>query len=414
MQRRTPIGRSCALLFVLLTAILITACTSEPRSLVLGYKGEAPATPVAEAIVEVLQRHNINVRLERPFESLAELTAAVEGGAVDFAMLGEPLKPNKNLQMLQSIMPRVLHVVHHKSMGRPTLQQLLSAESIYAGAPNSIGREILSKLAAHYRVTPMGDRLLDTPWVPAPGGPPQVYFIFGPLLSAEARLGFADYNLFSFDEDSGSSATSLTLLYPNLKSFTLPAGIYPDLTEKDISTLSVEDLLVARPDFDDELAYGIIDALHEESQPIAEAYSLSRESLTASMTDETRTLVMHSGAWRFVDKDAPSLLERYAEVFALFATVLLGLGTVLTAWLRQRRQRRKDRLDEYFLQLHSLRDRLKKGAQIPPDSTEIDHLEAEVLQLLVEERLAVDSALVAFFLMTESVRREAARPSAAG
>lgn len=379
----------------------------------LGYKGEAPATPVAEAIVDVLQRHNINVRLERPFESLAELTAAVEGGAVDFAMLGEPLKPNNNLQMLQPIMPRVLHVVHHKSMGQPTLQQLLSAQSIYAGAPNSIGREILSKLAAHYRVTPMGDRLLDTPWVPAPGGPPQVYFIFGPLLSAEARLGFADYSLFSFDEESGSSAASLTLLYPNLKSFTLPAGIYPDLTNKDVSTLSVEDLLVARPDFDDELAYGIIEALHEESQPIAEAYSLSRESLTASMTDESRTLVMHSGAWRFVDKDAPSLLERYAEVFALFATVLLGLGTVLTAWLRQRRQRRKDRLDEYFLQLHSLRDRLKTGAQVAADSKEIDHLEAEVLQLLVEERLAVDSALVAFFLMTESVRREATQPSPA-
>ena len=113
-----------------------------------------------------------------------------------------------------------------------------------------------------------------------------------------------------------------------------------------------------------------------------------------------------SGSRRYIAKDAPSLLERYAEVFALIATVALGLGTILTGWIRYTRQRRKDRLDEYFLRLHALRDVLHTDGAEQHHREEVAQMEAAVLRILVEERLAVDSALVSFFLMSESVRRD--------
>jgi len=390
----------------LLLVSALAGCAVEPKTLVLGNTAGHPNRAIAEAIVDVLESNGIQTTLEREFDSMEELTAAIEGGAVDAAIIGEPLTPNSNLNMLMPVLPRVLHVLHHKSMGSPTLDELLSAPTIFAGQENSMSRAIFSALADHHNIGGVNSRLLDLPWVPAGDGPLQVYFTFGGLLSIEAREGFADYEVFSFDENSGSSPEALALLYPNLRVFNLPAGIYPGLTADAIKTVAVETLLVVRPDFDDELAYELNRILHEQSQPLETAYELSRDSLDAPMEDTVHTLAIHSGSRRYIDKDAPSLLERYAEVFALIATVALGLGTILTGWVRYTRQRRKDRLDEFFLRLHQLRDNLHTDGAEPHQPEEVAEMEAQVLQLLVEERLAVDSALVAFFLMSESVRRE--------
>ena len=391
--------------------IALAGCANDQKPLVLGYTIGEPNKPVAVAISEVLQSNDIEVSLDAPFRSLEELTAAVEGGAVDLAVLGEPLRPNSNLNMLMPVLPRVLHVLHHKSLGEPTLRQLLLAKSIFAGQENGMGQTIIKALAQHYQISDLASRLLDSPWVPAPNEPPQVYFIFGGLLSAEARSGFADYRTFSLDAQSASSPETLALLYPNLKPFRLPAGIYPSLTSEPIDTVAVETLLVARPDFDDQLAYSIVQALHDQSQRLESAYVLSKESLATPIDKASHTLTMHPGARRFVNKDAPSVLERYAEVLALIATLTLGLATLLTTWLRARKQRRKDRLDEYFVRLHELRTALTSGTRASRELelATVDQLEAEVLNLLVEERLAVDSALVSFFIMSESVRRESAK-----
>lgn len=382
--------------------LLIGGCTKERAPIVLGYTTGQPNPSIAKAIGEVLESNGVRTRLEAPFVSMDELSAAIEGGVVDAAIIGEPLTPNGNLQMLMPVLPRVLHVLHHKSMGTPTLNELLRAPSIFAGQPNSMSRTIFAALAEHHQINDVSSRLLANPW----GEPPQVFFEFGGLLSIEARQGFADYEVFSFNEESASSPQALALLFPNLRPFSLPAGIYPGLTSQEINTLAVETLLVVRPDFDDELAYELNLILHAQSQPLENAYALSRDSLTEPMEDSVHTLAIHPGSRRYIDKDAPSLLERYAEVFALLATVALGLGTVLTGWIRHTRQRRKDRLDEYFLRLHALREVLhNEGAKLHQPE-EVAQMEAEVLELLVEERLAVDSALVSFFLMSESVRRD--------
>jgi len=385
-----------------LVLLLIGGCTKERAPIVLGYTTGQPNPSIAKAIGEVLESNGVRTRLEAPFVSMDELSAAIEGGVVDAAIIGEPLTPNGNLQMLMPVLPRVLHVLHHKSMGTPTLNELLRAPSIFAGQPNSMSRTIFAALAEHHQINDVSSRLLANPW----GEPPQVFFEFGGLLSIEARQGFADYEVFSFNEESASSPQALALLFPNLRPFSLPAGIYPGLTSQEINTLAVETLLVVRPDFDDELAYELNLILHAQSQPLENAYALSRDSLTEPMEDSVHTLAIHPGSRRYIDKDAPSLLERYAEVFALLATVALGLGTVLTGWIRHTRQRRKDRLDEYFLRLHALREVLhNEGAKLHQPE-EVAQMEAEVLELLVEERLAVDSALVSFFLMSESVRRD--------
>lgn len=400
--------------YALIALCVLAGCSSEPSTLVLGSTWADPNKQVGRAIAETLQSSGVTITLNADFETAEEVMAAVESGAVDFALLDEPLTHNSNLNMLMPVLPGVLHVLHETSMGKPTLHELLSARSIYAGQPATQGRALVAALARHHQIRDLSARLLDNPWVPAPGKPPQVYFIFGGLLTPEARLGFGNYKIFSFDAASGSSPEALELLYPNLRPFTLPNGIYPELFDGPISTVAVETLLIARPDFSAETAYRIVQALYEESQPIERAYALSRQSFARPMANTTHTLTIHEGSRRFVEKDEPSLLERYAEVFALLVALALALGTGLTTWARTSQQRRKDRLDEYFLKLQSLRINLHERDELPAAlrqsaasaSADVAALETEVLQLLVEERLTVDSALVSFFLMSESVRSQ--------
>ncbi len=388
--------------------LLLGSCGMQPPSLVLSYTTEDPGPQMAAAVAEILAEQGFKVTLDDGFESTEELLAELESGNVDLGLLEEPLSPNPQLRMLMPVYPSVLHAVHSNNIVNPDLPALLAADPLFAGPPNSLGHRLVKELAVHYGVPGIDDRLLDTPWVPAPGPPPQAYLIFGGLLTPDARAGFINYQMFSFD--NANSAAALALLYPNLRTFTLPGGIYPDLTDQSVATLAVETLLVARPTLDSEIAYTAVSALRAQPQKLEQAYPLSRATFANSIDHSIHTLALHDGAQRYINKDEPGFIERYAEVLALCATLLLAIGTMATTLLRSRNQRRKDRLDEYFLRLQDLRSDLHSqtdGGQTPAAiSTAVSSLEGEVLDLLVEERLAVDSALVTFFLLSESVRRE--------
>ena len=106
--------------------LLVTSCAKERAPLALGFTLGDPNPAIARAIVEVLESNGIRTELAKEFESMEELSAAVEGGAIDAGIIGEPLTPNSNLSMLMPLLPRVLHVLHHKSMGSPTLNEPVS------------------------------------------------------------------------------------------------------------------------------------------------------------------------------------------------------------------------------------------------------------------------------------------------
>jgi len=395
----------CVVLSALL--VLLGSCGMQKPSLVLSYTTEDPGPQMAAAVAEILSEQGFSVTLDDGFESAEELLAELESGSVDLGLLEEPLSPNPQLRMLMPLYPSVLHAVHTNNLNKPDLPALLAADPLYAGPPNSLGHRLVIKLAQHYNVPGIESRLRETPWVPAPDSPPQAYLIFGGLLTTDARAGFANHQLFSFDNTSSNSAEALALLYPNLRTFTLPSGIYPDLTDQTVETLAVETLLVGRPTLDSEIAYAAVSTLRAQPQKLEQAYPLSRATFVNAINHSIHTLALHEGAQRYINKDEPGFLERYAEVLALCATLLLALGTMATTLLRSRRQRQKDRLDGYFLRLQDLRSELhNQSGQAAAISAAVSSLEGEVLELLVEERLAVDSALVTFFLLSESVRRE--------
>ncbi|MEM7218179.1 MAG: TAXI family TRAP transporter solute-binding subunit [Pseudomonadota bacterium] len=396
-----------------LCAILLFAgCAGGERTKTLGFTSDQPGPAIAAAVADVLGEAGIAIRIEPAFESVEELTAALEGGAVDVALLAEPIEPNHNLQLLLPMYPSILHALH-RSLEEPTLDQVLGQPSIYAGPPGSVGHRLTMKLGNSFMQDNVDARLRQDE-VDDDGAPHDAVLLFGGLLTYEQAERYAGYRLFSFAAPNGDAASgqagALALRYPNLRPFTLPAGLYPGLDHDSVTTLAVETLLVGRPDLDGEWVYALIEALRESPQRFERAYPLSRATFEAPVDAVLHTLALHDGARRYVERDAPSLAERYAELIALLATLAFALATAATSWLRRRKQRRKDRLERYFRQLQDCRARLQEHPTAALYA-EIDAIEDEVLGLMNAERINSDSELVAFFVFSSGLKRRRALPA---
>jgi len=84
-------------------------------------------------------------------------------------------------------------------------------------------------------------------------------------------------------------------------------------------------------------------------------------------------------------------------------------GSLLLAWNRHRRQARKDTLDNYYQDLLDLREALGSRAIAGPDVlTRVRDIQAEVMALVIRERIDTDGSLLAFLALSNRLLDEAA------
>jgi hypothetical protein len=206
----------------------------------------------------------------------------------------------------------------------------------------------------------------------------------------------------------GSIAEGIALRYPNLRPFVLPAEVYPDLSAQPALTLAVNTLLVARADLDGAIAYELAQGADRLKSSVAAMYPLAGLAQLQENGRTPRALPWHPGAQRYRDRELPSFIERYAELFGLMLTLFLAAGSLFVAVMRTRKQTRKDRLDAFYKRV--LDCRLKDQAT---DDERIESIKAiraiqqHVFELVINERIDTDAALVAFLSLSNQLLAEA-------
>jgi len=189
--------------------------------------------------------------------------------------------------------------------------------------------------------------------------------------------------------------------------FILPADLYPSLGAAPALTVSASTLLVASADLDDDRAFAALAVVDRAGPAIAAAYPLAGLPQQAAEQMAARTLPLHAGAQRYADRDAPTFIERYAEVLALVFSLIIALGSASVAFERRRRQARKDRLDVFYQRVLDARPRPDASAdQRALANAEIRAIQAEVFDLVVAERIDADGALVAFLTLSNQALAE--------
>ncbi|MCZ6828351.1 MAG: hypothetical protein O7F73_01960, partial [Gammaproteobacteria bacterium] len=219
--------------------------------------------------------------------------------------------------------------------------------------------------------------------------------------------------LFSFAEaddiSGGSVADGIVLRHQHLKPFLLPKSIYYALNNDPIVTLSIRSVLIAHEDFNSEYALDIASQLFDKAQEIASSYPLVTRELNVSVDTTELMFPLHAGTRRYLDRDKPGFIERYVEVLALIFTIVITLLSGAFVLYRHRSQVRKDRVDVYDSQLLEIRrdmERTNTHTAMRSYRKRALDVQQEVLNLLIDERVAADTSLMAFLSLSNQIINE--------
>ncbi len=377
----------------------------QARELTLGFLPEEPAPAMAELLSQIITEHQISLQ---PFATASELQQAALNGEVDLAILEEPEKTIPELYWISALYPSVLHMLSKQPLPPAPLIELLNSERVYVGPQGGIADRLARSLRSEYAMQDQHP-LLNNPF----GSDPQNYFIFGGLLPEDAVSRLSEYQLVGLSPLSqwqrGSVAEAIAFRHPNLYPVLIPADLYPELSSIPVISLGVTTLLVSGSRVSNEIAYDIAAEIDEKFTQITNIYPLAGTLNQEAVSHQMRTLTTHPGTSRYILRDTPNLLERYAEVMALGVTLMLAVVSALLAILRLRRQRRKDRLDDYFMRALAISAQTRAATH--PDKLAVfqqkmQALRSEVINLLVNEKIEADNTLLAFLLVTDQLSRE--------
>ena len=391
--------------------LFLASCSLQDYELTLGVSTEEPAPSIAETIRSQLGAQGFTISIEET-AVLSGIVNAVRDGELDLAVVDEPRVSVPGVVTLAPLYPSILHILHNRGAVTEDFAELIRGSSIYPGPVGSAGYRLLMQLADDFGVAADQYQLLENPWTVNP----DVYFIFGGLLSDESLRQLSGYRLFSFVEadsiSGGSVADGIVLRHHHLKPFLLPKSIYHTLNNDTVLTLSIRSVLIANENLDSDTAYDIASSLFNDAQEIALNYPLVMRELSDDLNPADLMFPLHEGARRYLDREAPGMIERYADVIALGVTLLLTAFSGAFAYSKRRQQIKKDRVDVYYSQLLEIRH----GMDAAPDKAAFRAchqralgVQREVLDLVVNERIAADNSLIAFISLSNQIVNELER-----
>ena len=356
---------------------------------------------IAERIVELVgEESGLQINLiPLPDESMSALDA-LEAGLGDIAFEPNNGAYREGVSTVIPLYPSVLHIVADKDRPSGTLEELFRNAVVYAGQEGSVPRQLVDNIANSLEFAPG-----DVSFVDGPGAPPDVIVLYAPIDRERVMNDPTLKNVrwFSFgspaDIGNGSMADLAVFLNPRLRPFVIPAGTFGRLTPQPVVTVAVDNLLVARSDLAESVAYD----LYAEILRLRPALFSSRPELYQPMDEQIAqsnfAYSLHPGVIAFLQRDEPTFIERYSGVAEVLATVMVGLVSGMFAILRIYRMRRKNRLDEFLVEVIEIRNALQ------PDSSDderaaatvkIRELQDKAFELLVDEKLAADDSFRIF------------------
>ena len=118
--------------------------------------------------------------------------------------------------------------------------------------------------------------------------------------------------------------------------------------------------------------------------------------------------LLHNGARRYLERDEPDFLERYAETMNFLVYLVFLILTGLVGLARWRSQRKKDRIDVFYQRTLVIRNKATPEicAQLLID---LGVLEEEAFQSLIDEKLAADESFSIFTDLVDRVRSDLSR-----
>ena len=335
--------------------------------------------------------------------------ASLLDGSADLAVVENTRLFQEGLRAVLNLYTAAVHLSARQTLAGEDLSELdrpLRVEILHDSPTGKVIADLLAERSADLRAG-------IERWRDGSPGEPDLQFYVGPINPRNTRWfreGFALVSLERLDRAGAEFyLEGVRFLVPQLKRTRIPALTYTlPGNDRGIDVLAVDMLLVSHRRVDPKQIYALTRALVELKPRFAAAAPELFRWLNPSFEGIDLAFPLHEGTRRYLERDEPGFLERYAETlnFLVYLTALLVTG--LVALGRWRSRRRKDRIDGFYLGALELRARVGRDDDEAIRAA-LDRLERDAFAALVAERLAADDSFRIFTELVEAVRDEISR-----
>lgn len=212
----------------------------------------------------------------------------------------EGKQPQQNLRALANLFPENIHVIARAGAGIETLADL-KGKRVSVGGPQSgsqvDARLILSAFGLKFESMTLLELELEASADALVDGEIDGFFLVSGA-PALAIQDLAEQVELTFVPIEGPIADKLTKIFPFFSLGTIPDGVYGN--NPPVNTLDVGAILVARDDMDDDLAYGITNAIwHPNTAPLLANGHPRARFMSLSRAVKGIGLKLHPGAAKY-------------------------------------------------------------------------------------------------------------------
>jgi TRAP-type uncharacterized transport system substrate-binding protein len=387
---------------------LLAGCQTETRTYTILGNIEDPQNQIAVTIASILNGQlTDSVKVISGVGSLANLDS-LELGKADFGIVDNYSRFSDKVSAVLPLYPQLLHILYRKEMSPKSLRELFGLGKIFAGIEGSGTRRFVYELMNDLGIERTKCRFVDVyDFFEA-----DVIFAFTDLLTREELRDLEGYHLYSIDEiaslGKGSLAEGICTRHPQFEPYVIARDLYGSFTKQAILTIKVDAILVCRADLDAAIVYNTMQMLTENSQDMKNINPLLYE-FSSDFDPRKLSFSLHSGSRKYLDRNEPSIIERYAELIGVVVTILVALASTLYTLTRWQLQKKKNKIDVYYQRIITIR----KRAQIAEDleglstlKTELQNTQEETIDLVTREKLLADDSFVIFLNLSKVVSDE--------
>jgi hypothetical protein len=360
------------------------------------------------------EQSSVSVELVPSIDVNESAMDALLADRADIALLSnnQPFHPNIN-----SVMPlyaNVLHIAYNIQEPPDELGDLLRDHSVYAGPPGSPSRVMLAAVSQG-RLHLDDLDYVDDPSIKCP----EVVVLFAPVAPGilKPQESCSRYTLFSLGDPAeigqGSLVDAVSLLSPQLRPFVIPRSTYTAIETGAIVTFAVDKMLVARSDVPEPVIYDLVSEILRLRPALAAQQPGLFHDIRENFDMSGSAFITHPGTQAFLQREAPTIYERYSGVAEVAVTIFIGLLSGAFAVMRIYNIRRKNRIDVFYKDAIALRNTIDATSTSYARKVAIDKvrdLQASAFDLLVDEKVAADESFRIFVTLSndiiEDFRRE--------
>ena len=400
--------RVVTLLLSPIVLLLLVSC--EPRQTEL--RLVAPFTPSDRAIAEELselldESHATALRITDIPQSGEAAIDQVAAGDADIALVSNSLPFRDNIETILPLYPTVLHIAYRKNLDATSGITLLRGAKIYAGPEGSASQLVFERI-----IKRLGFDTTEYEYVSDLVDDPDVVIVFAPI-APDRLIDYPDYRLFSLGSPdtigTGSLLDAAVLLNPHFRPFVIPAGTYGQSTPGPVVTVAVDKLLVTRSDLDDSVVYDLINDILRLRPALAARMPGLFQELTEDFDASRSRFVLHAGTQAYLQREAPTLMERYSGIAEVVVTLIVALASAAIAGIRILRLRRKNRIDTFYSRAHNLRRSITELSSTEERQRvigQVRDLQSEAFDLLIAEKLSADESFQIFITLSNDVLQQ--------